>query len=197
MSRPNFEDIKSGEEFNNWYWLKEEMVAICKKTGLPHTGRKFDLRDRIIYALDQPGKVKHVPKKQKTKSSFNWVKESLTLETKITDNVSFGPNFRAFMKSQLGDKFSCHSDFMDWMKSNVGKTLQDAIEQYRLFEIRKKDPNFKRSIAESNMYNQYTRDFMKDNPNESLKNLRRCWMLKKQLPTKDGFVRYERSDLEL
>ena len=26
--RPKFEDIKSGVEFNHWYWLKEELEAV-------------------------------------------------------------------------------------------------------------------------------------------------------------------------
>ncbi|MEM0934180.1 MAG: SAP domain-containing protein, partial [Bacteroidota bacterium] len=46
MQRPDFENIESGQEFNRWYWLKEELIEICKRSGLPSHGRKFDLRDR-------------------------------------------------------------------------------------------------------------------------------------------------------
>lgn len=197
MSRPKFEDIKTGKEFNQWYWLKDEMVEICKRAGLPSTGRKFDLRDRIMYALDNHGKVKPQTKKKKAKSTFNWAKSELTLETTITDNVSFGPNFRRFMKSEIGNHFSCHSDFMDWVKDNKGKTLRDAVTEYARLEKRKENPDFKREIADNNMFNQYVRDFMEDNPEETLKNARKYWLLKRQLPTKDGFVRYEQSDLTL
>ena len=197
MDRPEFENIKSGEEFNKWYWLKEELVDICKRSGLPYTGRKFDLRDRIMYALDHNGKVKPAPVKKKIVSKFNWAKSELTLETTITDNVSFGPNFRRFMKSQVGEKFSCHSDFMDWVKANIGKTLKNAVDEYHRLEKRKENPDFQRKIADNNMFNQYTRDFIKDNPNENLKSARKFWLLKKQRPTKNGFVRYERSDLKL
>ncbi|MBN7814579.1 DUF6434 domain-containing protein [Algoriphagus pacificus] len=197
MGRPDFESIKSGEEFNKWYWLKEEMVAICKSSGLPSTGRKFDLRDRIMHALDNNGELKAEPKKQNPRSKFNWAKADLSLETKITDNVSFGPNFRTFMKSQIGNSFSCTSDFMDWVKENEGKTLENAIQKYHQLEKRKEDPNFERKIADNNMFNQYTRDFLKDNPEKNIDSVRKYWMLKKQLPTKDGFVRYEKSDLNL
>ena len=197
MQRPNFEDIKTGEEFNQWYWLKAEMVEICKRAGLPATGRKFDLRDRIMYALDHDGNLKPEPKKKKTKSKFNWAKSELSLETIITDNVSFGPNFRRFMKSRIGNRFSCHSDFMDWMKSNAGKTLADAVKKWHELEERKADPDFKRTIADNNMLAQYTRDFLEDNKNRTLKDAKKYWNLKKQLPTKDGFVRYESADLKL
>ena len=187
MPRPKFEEIKTGSEFNRWYWLKEEMVDICKRAGLPTNGRKFDLRDRIMFALDNGGKVFAGSKKQKKTSKFDWAKAELSLETVITDNVAFGPNFRR----------SCHSDFMDWVKSNVGKQLSDAADQWRALEKRKENPNFKRVIAANNMLAQYTRDFLADNKNKTLKDATRYWELKKQLPTKDGFVRYQRSDLEL
>lgn len=197
MKRPNFEDITSGTEFNTWYWLKAEMEEICKRANLPSNGRKFELRDRIMFALDHKGQIKPVPKKKKSKSKFNWAKETLTLETKITDSVSFGPNFRKFMKHHIGAGFSCHSDFMDWVKSNEGKTLEAAICAYNQLEKRKEDPKFHRKIAPNNMLAQYIRDFMKDNPDQSLENARMCWLLKKQLPMKNGFVTYEKSDLNI
>lgn len=197
MSRPKFEEIKTGNEFNQWYWLKEEMVDICKRSGLPTNGRKFDLRDRIMFALDNNGKIIPEPKKQKKQSKFNWAKSELSLETIITDNVSFGPNFRRFMKNQIGNKFSCHSDFMDWVKSNVGKSLSDAVNKWNELEKRKDDPNFKRTIADNNMFAQYTRDFLEENKKKTIQDAKKFWTLKKQLPTKNGFVRYESSDLKL
>ena len=197
MERPDIENIKSGTEFNKWYWLKVEMVEICKLSGIPSNGPKFELRDRIMFALDNDGKIKPKPKRAKPKSKFNWAKSELTLQTKITDNVSFGPNFRKFMKSEIGNSFSCNSCFMAWVKGHEGKTLENAIEKYHQLEKRRENPEFKREIAASNMFNQYTRDFMKDNPEQSLKNVRKYWLLKKQLPTNTGFVKYEKSDLKL
>ncbi|MEM1406722.1 MAG: DUF6434 domain-containing protein [Bacteroidota bacterium] len=197
MQRPDLEDITSGAEFNRWYWTKEELVKICKNAGLPVNGRKFDLRDRIMYALDNNGETQSLPKKIKPTSKFNWAKSQLTLETKITDNVSFGPNFRNFIKGQIGNKFYCHSDFMDWVKSNTGKTLGDAVEKWLELERRKDDPMFKRNIADNNMYAQYTRDFIEDNPGKSLKDAKKYWLLKKQQPTDDGYIKYEKSDFNL
>ncbi len=196
-NRPDFANISTGEEFNRWYWLKEEMVDICKKSNLPTTGRKFELRDRIMYALDNKGQLKPIATKKKSKSKFSWAKSELTLDTMITDNVSFGPNFRRFMKDQIGNRFSCHSDFMDWVKSNEGKTLHDAVNAWIKLEKRKENPTFKRSIAKNNMFSQYIRDFLEENPSYTLSEVKKYWLLKKDMPTKDGFVVYERSDLSL
>lgn len=197
MQRPKFEDIETGAAFNNWYWLKAEMVEICKQSGLPHSGTKVVLRERIMYALDHNGQLQPSVAENKRHSKFNWAKADLSLDTVITDNITFGPNFRKFMQQQISSCFSCHSDFMDWVKANVGKTLADAVAQWQVLEQRKQDPTFKRVIAKDNMYNQYTRDFLADNPNKSLKDARAHWLLKKQLPTPSGRVQYESSDLNL
>ena len=197
MKRPSFEDINSGAEFNQWYWLKDEMVVFCKRLNLPAHGRKFELRDRLMYALDNNGSILKEAKPKKSLSDFNWAKAELSLETKITDNVSFGPNFRGFMKMHIGPSFSCHSDFMDWVKANPGRSLGDAINQWLALEKRKKTPGFKRQIADNNMYAQYTRDFLSDNKGMRLSDAKKYWLIKKELPTTNGFVRYDPSDLHL
>ena len=197
MSRPKFEDISSGEEFNQWYWLKTELVDICKSAGIPSHGRKFDIRDRIMYALDNRGELKPEIKISKPTSKFNWAKAKLTLETTITDNVSFGPNFRGFLSQYIGPKFKCHADFMGWVKSNIGVSLREVIIAWYALEDRKKDPTFKRDIADNNMMSQYVRDFLEDNPEATFKDAIEFWKLKKQQPMKDGFVKYLPSDLDL
>lgn len=42
-SRPEFRDITSFEEFNKYYWYREELSQICKSMGLEHRGTKQDL----------------------------------------------------------------------------------------------------------------------------------------------------------
>jgi Domain of unknown function (DUF6434)/SAP domain-containing new25 len=197
MKRPDFSNIKTATEFNNWYWLKEEMVAICKATGLPATGSKFQLRDRIMYALDNNGTKMPEPVPKKPTAVYDWAKGKLTPETIITDNVSFGPNFRNFIKLHVGNKFVCHSDFMNWIKSNTGKTLQDAILMWQELENRKKNPNFKRNISEHNMLAQYVKDFLKDNPGKKIKDVLAVWKIKKTQPMINGFVKYKKADVKL
>ncbi len=196
MGRPDFEDIRSGEEFNQWYWLKKEMVSICKVLGLPSSGRKFDLRDRIMYSLDNEGALLPRAKPKKT-STFNWAKTKLTSETVITDNITFGQNLRHFMESEIGPQFSFNIHFMDWAKANTGKSLGDAVDFWLQMERRKHDPDFQTLIADNNMYNQYTRDFLADNPTLSPSDARKFWLKKKLLPMKQGFVRYHKDDLGL
>ena len=195
MPRPPFGDIRTGKEFNRWYWLKAELVAICREAGLPAHGRKFDLRDRIMYALDHEGARLPEPAPSHQDSHFDWAKSNLTPETLITDSVTFGPNFRRFMQGQVAGRFRCSAAFMDWVKANTGRTLKDAVAAYEAQE--RKHQTTPRPIAAGNMYNQYTRDILADNPQLGPDDARNYWLRKKTMPTEDGFVRYARTDLDL
>ena len=190
LQRPQFSSISSGAEFNRWYWLKKEMQGICKQLGLPTTGSKFELRDRIMYALDNEGQL--LSRKVPTISSrFDWKNEELTPDTLITDNISFGQNLREFMKGHLGKHFSFNTQFMAWAKENPGRSLQEAIDKWQELERQKKDPNYRSAIADHNMYNQYLRDIMDAHPDLSMQEVRKCWERKRRLPTNTGFIRFE------
>jgi hypothetical protein len=52
-------------------------------------------------------------------------------------------------------------------------------------------------IRDHNQFNQFTVDFLRDNPNDGMSELRRVGALKRALPSEDGRHVYERSDLEL
>ena len=41
--RPDFKNIKSFEEFNRYYWYREELSQICKSLGLEYRCTKQEL----------------------------------------------------------------------------------------------------------------------------------------------------------
>ncbi len=193
--RPNILSIETADNFKKWYWLKAELIDYAKRAGIPANGSKFEIRDRILFALENPGKpIPKTPSKKKT-SKFNWAKETLTLGTEITDSVSFGPNFRNFMKSQIGDRFNCHGDFMDWVKANPGKTLEDAMIAWEGMDELKRQ-GVRRIIQPHNMLSQYYRDFFDRYPERKIADARKCWMKKSRMENPDGKVIFEDSDLK-
>ena len=46
-NRPNFENIISFEEFNKYYWYRDELSQICKSIGLEHRDTKQELNQII------------------------------------------------------------------------------------------------------------------------------------------------------
>ncbi|MEM6464452.1 MAG: DUF6434 domain-containing protein [Pseudomonadota bacterium] len=184
----------SRAEFERWYWPVASLQQFCEALGLPASGLKDELRKRVARRLEGE-EAETTPRRRLAKSRFNWSSSSLTPETPITDNISFGPNVRGFFKRTIGSGFVCHGDFMAWVKANAGRTLNDAVEAWWMLEARKDDPAFRREIAACNNYLQYLRDFRDANPALDIDQAKTCWDAKKIRPARDGRVEYEVEDL--
>ena len=196
-TRPPIETITTGAELRRWYWMKDELVERAKTVDVRANGGKFTILDRLAHHLDTGETVWPGDRKVKVASKFDWANEDLKPETVITDSYKNGPNVRAFFQKHASPSFKFHSAFMRWMKENTGKTLADAVETWKRMEIERKSDGFQSDIADHNQFNQYTRDFLADNPDLGMGDVRRIWALKRALPSDDGRHRYERSDLKL
>lgn len=193
--RPTINLDMSPAEFERWYWPVATLKAFCDKLELSKVGRKAELRTRVSQALGGGEVELPKPRVSAAQSGFDWKRSNLSRETSITTSITFGPNVRNFFKSQIGARFVCHSDFMDWVKENAGLTLGDAVDAWQILEDRHKDPDFRREIAECNNYLQYLRDIRDANPQLSLDEARQCWDQKKIRPAQGGIVVYEDADL--
>lgn len=193
MKRPILNKEISLDDFENFYWLKEELVSFCRKNGVNTVGAKIDIANRIKSFLSDGTIMKSVEKK-KVISKFNWNSSKLMLTTKITDNYKNTENVRSFMIEHIGKHFHFNTAFMNWMKSNLNKTLADAIKEWkRIYEL-KKDKSYKTNIAPQFEYNRYIRDFLADNPGKSSKYAIKFWKLKRQ---QRGDNKYSKDDLFL
>ena len=56
--RPSFKDIESFEEFNKYYWYREELSHICKSLGLEYRCTKKELN----YIIEQYFKGNRIEK---------------------------------------------------------------------------------------------------------------------------------------
>lgn len=199
MSRPIISSIKQGSQLRQWYWRKAELVIYARSLGLKIGGAKFEILERIANYLDSGKKSGHSTQIKSTspKSHFDWKNNPLTPHTLITDNYKNTENVRNFFKSHLGPQFKFNLALMDWVKNNVGKTLEEALQYYKSYKAKKKSPGFKTQIKSHNQFNQYVRDFLNDNPKLSLKDARRTWSLKTQQPSANGRHVYDPSDLKI
>jgi Domain of unknown function (DUF6434)/SAP domain-containing new25 len=195
-ARPPIAPDMPAQVFDQWHWSKPELLVFCERLGLSKTGLKAVLRRRVVIALGgvgvpEPPNIAH----HKPTADFNWARSQLTLATVITPNVSFGPNFRGFMRQQIGKPFSCHSDFMQWVRENPGRTLADAVTAWKRLQARYDTPGFRREIAPGNNYLRYLRAFRDHHPELTLQDAKTCWHHKKLQPTQSGDVRYSPADL--
>lgn len=177
-------ELKS-KEFLEYYYLKEELVCFCRENGLPSSGGKEELTERIAYFLDT-GKIKAVKTVHTQKPKIT----AITRDSIIESDIVCSELHRAFFKREIGGSFSFNVAFQKWLRSNSGKTYADAIDAYK--EIKSAKKSGKKDIDKQFEYNTYVRDFFDDNKGASLDDAIKCWKYKKSIK---GPNRYERSDM--
>ena len=152
--RPVLDKNLDSKTFRNYYYLKEELVNFCRENGIPVSGGKIQIADRIAYFLDT-GKVLSAPTASKKAAPVCIIRE----DTKIEANFVCSEKHRAFFKEHIGNSFSFNVVFQKWLKNNTGKTYKEAIAAYyQILEDKKKG---KTKIEKQVEYNIYIRDFLR------------------------------------
>ncbi len=186
MARPDLNDQLSSDTFRQYYYLKAELTAFCREQGLPTSGGKLELTERVAHYLATGQTLKASPRKASEKAAA-----PLSENTKIEPNFRCTERHRQFFTTQIGPGFTFNVSFQKWLRENPGKTYQEAIVAYgQIIAARKKG---KTDIGRQFEYNTYIREFFADNQGKSLEEAIKCWRYKKSLP---GHNRYEPTDLE-
>ncbi len=185
QERPILSKDLDAETFRDFYYLKTELTAFCRKNGIQPCGSKADLIERIAQFLAD-GIVSRPPKKRRQEGAV----ADISLDTRIEEHIVCSEKHRAFFREHIGRRFSFFVAFQNWLKENAGRTYREAVAAwYRLTEERKRT---KTTIGGQFAYNAYVRDFFADNPGASLADAITCWNYKKSLR---GDHRYEKVDL--
>lgn len=183
--RPPLDKNLDGKTFRGFYYLKEELARFCRENGIPASGGKTELAERVAHFLDT-GEVLPAPAARKKTAAPSAISEDAEIEADFVCSE----RHRAFFKERIGRGFSFNVAFQAWLKANAGKTYREAIAAYRqILEAKKKQ---RTKIGGQFEYNAYVRDFFADNPGKSLADAIACWKYKKR---RQGHNRYERADL--
>jgi hypothetical protein len=180
---------ESKKELYDTYFLKEDLIKLCKEYNLPTNGSKENLLEYIGNLIENKPVTKI---KVKPKIKNNGFKPSL--EKIIDENYSNNEIHRTFFIKATSEHFKFNVTFMNWMEENKGKkTYKEAIEMYNKILLDKKQGK-KIEIGKQFEYNQYTRDFFNDNPELSREDCIKCWNYKK---TQKGKHKYNKEDLKI
>lgn len=162
--RPPLTKSISLEDFQNYYWLKAELQTFCREHGLPASGTKTEITERISHYLTTGKVLKNSSVQKVSKAPLSY--KDLSLQTIITKNHRCSEDVRAFFKEKIGTNFRFTVALQKFFKENVGKTYEDAITFWYEENERKKDPTYKTTISAQFEYNRFTRDFFEDPNNK-------------------------------
>ena len=130
-NRADFINIKSFEEFNRYYWYREELLQICKSLGLEYRGTKQELN----HIIEQYFKG-NIIEKSVRKVNKKQVK-AITLNTPLLEcGFSFNQKFREYFSVVTGiDPFKFNANMATaWRKvkaeNDLNFTIQDMLKVY-------------------------------------------------------------------
>lgn len=165
MERPIFEEIKNYDEFETYYWYKEELAELCKQQGIAHVGHKKELMENIKAYFN--GEII----KPKSKTSVKKQDIELSLDTKLYESgFAMRNEYRSFFAKELGLKtFKYSADMAAAIKKvrqekNKEFTVRDLIDVY----LGKSD--YAKFDNSSCQWNQFIKDFCKDQRNDCFDN---------------------------
>ncbi len=100
-ARPDLASVETGTELRRWYWMKAELLAECRRRGLPTSGSKPDLTERLAADLD--GVDPPTPARRTTSSRR--LPEPLADDTPIRPGQAATQQLRAFFVERIGSGF--------------------------------------------------------------------------------------------
>ena len=130
-NRADFINIKSFEEFNRYYWYREELSQICKSLGLEYRVTKQEL-NHIIEQYFSGNKIEKFIRKVNKKQA-----EAITLNASLLEcGFSFNQKFREYFSVVTGvEPFKFNADMATaWRKvkaeNDFDFTIQDMLKVY-------------------------------------------------------------------
>lgn len=189
--KPKLDRNISLYDYQNFYWLKKELVQFCKEIGINSDGWKLEIHERIVEYLSNNVIQKRPEKIVKKKADD--VNE-LRLDMVVTESFKRSPKTTAFFKSN-DSRFHYSVRLNQFVRDNIGKiTYQDIINEWK-DEFEKKKQGFKTTPALPQCeYNQFIKDYLADNEGRKFKYAVEAWNVKKCMR---GDNIYHREELPL
>lgn len=163
--RLEFNEIKSFEEFNKYYWYREELVKICKSLNISSSGTKGELNYNIKEYFNG-NIIKHKSKGKRLKKVENFTLDTPILECDFSFNEKFREFFREITKQ---DTFKFNADMAQSVRevkknNDINFTLNDLLDIYYGKKTYAKYDN------SSCQWNKFYKDFCADKENQTFKN---------------------------
>ena len=163
--RPSFKNIESFEEFNKYYWYREELSQICKSLGLEYRCTKKELN----YIIEQYFKGNRIEKSTRKVNKKHV--EVISLNTPLLEcGFSFNQKFRDYFSAVTGViPFKFNADMATaWRKvkrdNDINFTIQDMIKTYY------GESDYAKYDNSACQWNQFLKDFCADESSNNYSN---------------------------
>ena len=163
--RPSFKDIESFEEFNKYYWYREELSQICKSLGLEYRCTKKELN----YIIEQYFKGNRIEKSTRKVNKKHV--EVISLNTPLLEcGFSFNQKFRDYFSAVTGvSPFKFNAD----MATAWRKVKRDNDEKFMIQDMIKiyyGESDYAKYDNSACQWNKFLKDFCADESSNNYSN---------------------------
>jgi hypothetical protein len=171
QERPRPSRKLSADEFSSWYWLKTEMVALCRLHGLGTAGSKLELEARIRGHL-----LGLTTEKKAVRRPSGEMPATFSLQSVIGRGWRCNPGLGAFFRTVCGRGFRFNAAMRDFIHEGEGKSLADAAICYHASV----GPGANRPpIARQLEYNEHFREYFTSHPGATREEAIAAWWEKR------------------
>lgn len=178
--RPVLSVSLSAAEFGRWYWLKSELLAFCRDHGLPSSGAKTALAERIAAHLSDRSADRRreaSPIRRPYRAGRRPLpavrRRSPPMPASFRSDTPIGPDWRCtralrgFFEAQCGPGFRFNGALRAFIAKGAGRRLAEAVAVYRRSRQTRRRAAGSTAIAPQFEYNRFIRDFHARHPGRS------------------------------
>ena len=157
MERPDFDSIRTFEEFSKYYWYRDELIKICKDHGLSAPSGKIDLY-KVIESYFKGEKI--LPEKKKVRKKAT---REISLDAGILEcGFTFGNKAREFFRQQTGEPdFKFNVDMVATVKA-VKESGDESFTVGDLLDIYYGKKTYATYDKSALQWNKFVHDFCED-----------------------------------
>ncbi len=173
-ARPALTERLSGAELRRWYWLRSELVVLARSLGVSAAGGKIELTDRLCAVLD--GRPPKPPAPRRTAGAQ--LSGPLDDQTVIPPGQRCSEHLRQFFLARVGPSFWFDAAMRGFIGARVGHTLGEAVQHWSATRTVDGPPD----IAPQFELNRFSRDWHRDHPGGTRRDLAAAWRAHRSLP---------------
>jgi hypothetical protein len=177
--RPPLEPGMAVEALDQYYWYMQELVAYCRRQGLPAAGQKHEVIERVRHHLS--GKAVPALRRPSAPGAGSSAKRApaagprqITLDTPVGPDYKCDAATRAFFEAVIGPHFHFTAHLQRFRRANAERRLTygDLVVEWAVEHERRKDKNYTSTLMHTWEYNRFVRDYMRDKPRNEGKTLK-------------------------
>ncbi len=160
-TRPDPEDVSTWRDVAQWYWTRAELNAVARRVGVPSSGNKQNITQRLLVHLGQPGSASPAAsieapgdrRKSNTQMPGPYAEDQV-----VPAGQRMTRELREWFLDKCGPGFRFDGHMRDFFAAPEGRTLGDAVKLW--FSTRgvprPSEPQFE--------YNRFVREYRKSHP---------------------------------